>query len=161
MFWRKIIWFYLVDEMVENLDLKKFYDFTPATGNPAPEAKFIKDTSTGKIKPSYNVQVALDAQSGLMVAFQITSTPDGHEHLIPLGKKAEKDTGIKPEKVDADSGYCSNASVGALQKEHIDTCIPDTNTASCIHKGKEIKSDRSSTNHTSLSKNHEMTLLSF
>ena len=55
---------------------------------------------------------------------------------------------IKPEKADADSDYYSNASVGALEKEHIDTCIPDTNTASCIHKGKDIKSDKSSTKYT-------------
>ena len=70
-------------------------------------------------------------------------------------KKAEENTGpmdtnsdIKPEKADADSDYYSNASVSALEKEHIDTCIPDTNTASCIHKGKDIKSDKSSTKYT-------------
>jgi transposase len=113
-----------------------------------PEAKFIKDTSSGKIRPSYNVQVALEADSGLIVASQTTETPDDHEHLVPLVKKAEENTGIKPEKVDADSGYYSNASVGALEREHIDTCIPDTNTAGCIRRGKDIKSDKSSTKYT-------------
>jgi transposase len=113
-----------------------------------PEAKFIKDTATNKIKPSYNVQVALEADSGLIVTSQTTNTPDDHEHLVPLVKKAEENTGVKPEKVDADSGYYSNASVGALEKEHIDTCIPDTNTASYIHRGKEVKSDKSSTRYT-------------
>lgn len=113
-----------------------------------PEAKFIKDTNTNKIKPSYNVQVALDAESGLIVAYKTTNTPDDQEHLEPMVEKAEENTGLKPKEVDADSGYYSNACVGSLEKQGIDTCIPDSNTAACIHKGEDIKSDKSSPKYT-------------
>lgn len=113
-----------------------------------PEAKFLKDTSTGKIKPTYNVQTALDADSGLIVAYKTTDTPTDNEHLESMVKQAQENTGIKPEKVDADSGYYSNASVANLEKEQIDTCIPDSNTASCLHKGEDIKSDVSSARYT-------------
>lgn len=113
-----------------------------------PEAKLLKDTSTGKIKPSYNIQAALDADSGLIVAYKTTDTPTDNEHLEPLVKQAQENTSIKPEKVDADSGYYSNASVSALEKEQIDTCIPDSNTASCLHKGQEIKTDVSNLKYT-------------
>ncbi|MBI5476022.1 MAG: transposase, partial [Ignavibacteriales bacterium] len=113
-----------------------------------PEAKLLKDTSTGKIKPSYNIQTVLDADSGLIVAYKTTDTPTDNEHLESMVKQAEENTGIKPEKVDADSGYYSNASVGALEKEQIDTCIPDSNTASCLHKGEDIKSDESNARYT-------------
>lgn len=113
-----------------------------------PEAKFLKDTSTGRIKLSYNVQVGIDADSSLIVAYKTTDTPVDNEHLVPLVKQAQENAGIKLKEVDADSGYYSNASVGALEKEQIDTCIPDSNTASCLRRGKDIKSNESNIEYT-------------
>lgn len=113
-----------------------------------PDSKLIKDTSSGKIKPSYNIQTVLDSDSGLIVAYKTSDTATDNEHLEPMVKKAEENTSIKPDKVDADSGYYSNASVGALEKEQIDTCIPDSNTASSLHKSKVIKSGDTETRYT-------------
>lgn len=101
-----------------------------------PEARYIKDSDINKIKPSYNVQAGLDKDSGLIVAYKTTDTPADNEHLESMVEKVEENTGIKPKEVDADSGYYSNASVANLEKEHIDTCIPDSNTASSLRKTK-------------------------
>ena len=101
-----------------------------------PEAKFMKDSSINKIKPSYSAQAVLDKDSGLIVACTTCDTSADNEHLEPMIKHFEENTGIKPKEADADSGYYSNASVAALEKEHIDTCIPDSITASSLRKTK-------------------------
>ena len=101
-----------------------------------PEAKYIKDSDINKIKPSYNVQAALDKDSGLIVAYKTADTQTDNEHLEAMVKKTQGNTGIKPKEVDADSGYYSNASIASLEKDHIDTCIPDSQTACNLRKAK-------------------------
>ncbi len=102
-----------------------------------PEARFMKDSGINKIKPSYSLQAGIDKDSGLIVAYETTSIPSDNEHLEPMIKEAEKNTGIKPNTVDGDSGYYSNTSVAVLEKEQIDTCIPDSITASHLRKDKD------------------------
>ncbi|MDO9573167.1 MAG: IS1182 family transposase [Candidatus Omnitrophota bacterium] len=99
-----------------------------------PEAKFMKDSGINKIKPSYSAQAVLDKDSGLIVACATCDTSADNERLEPMVREAEENTGIKPSAVDADSGYYSNASIAVLEKEHIDTCIPDSITASSLRK---------------------------
>jgi len=101
-----------------------------------PEAKFMKDSGINKIKPSYSAQAVLDKDSGLIVACATCDTSTDNEHLEPMIKHFEENTGIKPKEADADSGYYSNASIAVLEKEHIDTCIPDSITAASLHKAK-------------------------
>lgn len=99
-----------------------------------PEAKFMRDTQTNKKKPAYNVQIAVDADSGVIVTCEATDSTNDNEQLEPMVDKVIKEQGIKPEKVDADSGYYSNESVDALEAQHIDTCIPDPVTANRLHR---------------------------
>lgn len=113
-----------------------------------PEAKYIKDSDINKIKPSYNIQTGMDKGSGLIVAYKTTDTPNDNEHLEPVVKLCQENTGIKPKEVDADSGYYSNTSVANLEKEHIDTCIPDSNTASSLRKAKDTANDEFSQKYT-------------
>ena len=101
-----------------------------------PEARFMKDSGINKIKPSYSAQAVLDKDSGLIVACATSDTSADNEHLEPMIKHFEENTGIKPKEADADSGYYSNASVAVLEKEHIDTCIPDSITAASLRKAK-------------------------
>ncbi len=101
-----------------------------------PEARFMKDSGINKIKPSYSVQAGIDKDSGLIIAYKTIDTSADNEHLEPMVKEAEENTGIKPSTVDADSGYYSNASITSLEKEHVDTCIPDSITASSLRKAK-------------------------
>ncbi|MDP3042524.1 MAG: transposase, partial [Candidatus Omnitrophota bacterium] len=101
-----------------------------------PQARFMKDSGINKIKPSYSAQAVLDKDSGLIVACATSDTSADNEHLEPMVKEAEENTGIKPKEADADSGYYSNTSIAVLEKEHIDTCIPDSITASSLRKAK-------------------------
>jgi transposase len=101
-----------------------------------PEARFMKDSGINKIKPSYSAQAVLDKDSGLIVACETCDTSADNEHLESMIKHFEANTGIKPKEADADSGYYSNVSITALEKDHIDTCIPDSITASSLRKAK-------------------------
>ncbi len=103
-----------------------------------PEAKYIKDSDINKIKPSYNVQAGMDKDSGLIVAYKTTDTATDNEHLEDMVKRTQENAGIIPKEVDADSGYYSNVSIAQLEKEHIDTCIPDSNTVSFLRKAHSV-----------------------
>lgn len=107
-----------------------------------PEARFMKDSGINKIKPSYSAQAVLDKDSGLIVACATCDTSADNEQLEPMIKRFEENTGIKPKEADADSGYYSNASITVLEKEDIDTCIPDSITASLLRKAKVAADDR-------------------
>lgn len=107
-----------------------------------PEARYMKDSDIDKIKPSYNVQAAIEKGPGLIVAYNTSDTPTDNEHLESMVEKTKENTGIKPSEVDADSGYYSNAFVANLEKEQIDTCIPDSQTASFLRKATSATADR-------------------
>lgn len=113
-----------------------------------PEAKFMKDSGINKIKPSYSVQAVLDKDSGLIVACKTTDIQADNEQLEPMVKHAKENTGIKPREADADSGYYSNTSIAVLEKEHIDTCIPDSHTAFSLRKAKVTAENESAAKYT-------------
>lgn len=104
-----------------------------------PESKFMKDSQTNKKKPSYNVQVAVDASSGVIVGCEATDSTNDNEQLEPMVKKVIDEQGVVPEKVDADSGYYSHDSVDELERQNIDTCIPDSHIAGKLHKAHSKK----------------------
>ena len=74
--------------------------------------------------------------------------PTDNEHLEDMVKKSVENTGITPKEVDADSGYYSNASIAQLEKEQIDTCIPDSNTVSFLRKAKTATNDKPDIKYT-------------
>ena len=79
--------------------------------HPEPEADFMK-TRQGKI-PAYNVQTAVDAEHGLIVAQQVTTDKNDLRSLLPMAEAAQQ--AVEPEQtmhVLADAGY-SNATHAA------------------------------------------------
>lgn len=104
-----------------------------------PQAKFMKDSQSNKKKPSYNVQVAVDASSGVIVGCDATDSTNDNQQLEPMVNKVTEEQGTGPEKVDADSGYYSNDSVDELESRNIDTCIPSSQTAGKLHKSSSTK----------------------
>ena len=71
-----------------------------------------------------------------------------NERLEDMVKKSVENAGITPKEVDADSGYYSNVSITQLEKEHIDTCIPDSITVSYLRKAKITANDEPSIKYT-------------
>jgi transposase len=68
----------------------------------------------------YNAQAAVDAESQVIVAQNLTNAQnDGHQ-LVPLVDQIESNLGQQPQQVSADAGYCSESNIAALEERGID-----------------------------------------
>ena len=84
--------------------------------DPEPEAQLMR-TRDG-IAPAYNVQTAVDAEHGLIVAQQVTTEATDNRSLLPMAEAAKEALG-GPEKLNviADAGY-SNGEQAAQCEAH-------------------------------------------
>jgi transposase len=99
----------------------------PPSPEPAPKAqKNFTDPESRIMKSkdgfvqAYNAQAAVDAQAQIIVAQHVTQSPVDCGQLVPLVDAVENNLGRKPEQASADSGYCSEANLEALESRHID-----------------------------------------
>jgi transposase len=99
----------------------------PPSPEPAPKAqKNFTDPESRIMKSkdgfvqAYNAQAAVDAQTQIIVAQDVTQSAVDCGQLVPMIDAVEKNLGRKPEQASADSGYCSEANLEALESRHID-----------------------------------------
>ena len=73
--------------------------------NPEPEARFMR-MGQGNTAPAYNVQTAVDAKHGIIVAQQVTTEANDQRSLLPMAEAAKQSLG-DPETLNvvADAGY--------------------------------------------------------
>jgi transposase len=78
----------------------------------------------GPKPPSYNVQTAVDADTGLIVHHEVTGEPNDTRQLYPMAK-ATKDV-LETDKltVVADAGYSNGADAAACEDDGITPCVP-------------------------------------
>ena len=67
----------------------------------------------------YNAQAAVDARAQVIVAHGLTDNAADAGHLIPMADAVEANTGAKPAQISADSGYCSEENLAALETRQI------------------------------------------
>jgi transposase len=91
-----------------------------------PESRIMKDTTTKGFVQGYNAQAAVDAQSQVIVAAEVTVQPNDKNQAEPMVEQIENNLGQKPKELSADSGYYSEANVRLLQEKSIDVFIPPT-----------------------------------
>ena len=65
-------------------------------------------------------QAAVDAGAQIIVAHELTQCGSDQGQLVPLVEAIENNLGRKPEQASADSGYCSEANLEALEAHGID-----------------------------------------
>ena len=53
------------------------------------------------------------------LSFDIQNEQNDHGELVPMADQIEKDTGRSPDEVSADTGYCSEDNIGALETREI------------------------------------------
>jgi hypothetical protein len=82
-----------------------------------PESRIMK-TQDG-FQQCYNAQIAVEGESRLIVAAEVTQNAADNECLVPLTEAAEAHGGEKPERVLADAGYCSEESFRKLVEKKI------------------------------------------
>jgi hypothetical protein len=83
-----------------------------------PESRIMK--SKDGFVQAYNAQAAVDAGAQIIVAHELTQCGNDQGQLVPLIKAIENNLGRKPEQASADSGYCSEANLEALEAHGIE-----------------------------------------
>lgn len=93
--------------------------------DPEPEARFMR-TGEGT-RPAYNLQTAVDAEHGLIVAQQVTSEANDIHCLLPMAEAAKAAVG-NPEvlHVVADGGYANGEQAEQCEAEGIVPHVPAT-----------------------------------
>jgi len=104
----------------------------PAQAKPAPKAqrnftdpdsRIMKDGATKEFVQAYNAQAAVDSQAQVIVAASVTQAANDKQQLVPGLAQVEVLMGSKPQRVTADAGYFSEASVTDPQLEGIDLFV--------------------------------------
>jgi transposase len=82
-----------------------------------PESRIMKGKD-GFIQ-GYNAQAAVDAEAQVIVAHGLTDNAADAGQLIPMADAVDANTGTKPAQLSADSGYCSEENLAALETRQI------------------------------------------
>ena len=82
-----------------------------------PESRIMK-SKDGFIQ-GYNAQAAVDAAHQVIVAHGLTANASDQGQLVPLVDAIKANAGRKPREVSADTGYCSEANLEALEQRRI------------------------------------------
>jgi len=89
-----------------------------------PEAGFMR-TSQGMV-PAYNVQTAVDAEHGLIVAQQVSDEPSDNRSLLPMAEAAQQVLGGPASTIHvvADGGYSNGEQAAACESKDILPHVP-------------------------------------
>ena len=91
--------------------------------DPEPEARFMR-TTDGE-RPAYNVQLAVDAEHGLIVAQQVTTESNDERSLLPMAEAAKHAVGDPASlNVVADAGYSNGEQAQACEAQGIVPHVP-------------------------------------
>ena len=89
-----------------------------------PESRIMKDGASKSFEQAYNCQAAVDEESQIIVATNVTQQANDKQQLEPLVEEIKKNTdGETPEKLSADNGYFSEFNVEYLEGESVDGYI--------------------------------------
>lgn len=96
---------------------KAQYNFTD------PDSRIMLSSDKAFIQ-AYNAQAAVDAETQIIVAAELTNQAADAPHLLPLITQVEANTGSRPKEVSADAGYYSDANLQKLAQLGIEAFIP-------------------------------------
>lgn len=78
----------------------------------------------GPKPPSYNVQTAVDADTGFIVHHEVTSEPTDNRLLHPMARATKETLGVDSLMVVADAGYSNGTAAAACEADGITPCAP-------------------------------------
>lgn len=87
-----------------------------------PESRIMKTSNEG-YQQCYNPQIAVDAESQLIVTTRVTPNASDNPELLPVLDQVETVTGHKPESVLADAGYGAETNLEELESRGIEGYI--------------------------------------
>ncbi|NQE45025.1 hypothetical protein C5S31_03245, partial [ANME-1 cluster archaeon GoMg2] len=103
------------------------------------EARFM-DNKKKRIELSYNSQITVDQDSGIILANDVTQDCTDHNQLQPQVEMTEENLDGLPDETrqNFDNGYYSGANLRYLEEKGLDGYIPDSKQAQ-KHKGKKVE----------------------
>jgi hypothetical protein len=88
-----------------------------------PESRIMKDGASKSFEQAYNCQAAVDEKSQIIVATHVTQQTNDKQQVEPMVEAIKENTGGKPKKLSADTGYFSESNVEYLEVEEIDSYV--------------------------------------
>jgi hypothetical protein len=88
-----------------------------------PDSRIMKDGATKGFVQAYNCQAAVDVDSQVIVAADVTQQANDKKQVEPVIEQVKSNAGKKPERASADSGYFSEKNVEYLDGEEIDAYV--------------------------------------
>ncbi len=90
-----------------------------------PESRIMKMPSKA-FDQAWNCQAAVDSESQIIVAADVTDAPNDKEQVAPMVEQIKENLGETPKQLSADSGYYSEANVTLVREKGIDDYLcPD------------------------------------
>ena len=86
-----------------------------------PESRIMK-TGDGFVQ-AYNGQIAVDAESQVIVAQNLTNAPTDIQQLTPMLERIKANTNRQAQELSADAGYCSEDNLKELNRRHIEAYV--------------------------------------
>ncbi|WP_339528125.1 transposase, partial [Pseudomonas sp. EL_65y_Pfl2_R96] len=106
-----------------------------------PDARAMATSGKGTGLVGYNLQAAVDADSHIIVAHEVTNVGHDRSQLANMGRKARAATGAEELTVLADRGYFSGAEVLACEETGITAICPKPLTSGSKADGRFGKQD--------------------
>jgi transposase len=88
----------------------------------------MRSAQEGKVA-AYNVQTAVDAATGLIVAHAVTTEATDNRSLLPMAQKAREAVAVEPLHIVADAGYSNGEQARACEEAGIVTHVPANRAA--------------------------------
>ncbi|MBZ0162848.1 MAG: IS1182 family transposase [Notoacmeibacter sp.] len=106
-----------------------------------PDARSMATYGKGTGLVGYNVQTAVDTETHLIVAHEVTNVGNDRAQLAPMAKAAKATLGADQLDVVADRGYFSGAELLACHEDGITATVPRPETSGNRKKGMFVKAD--------------------
>ena len=88
-----------------------------------PESRIMLNSDKAFIQ-AYNCQAAVDAESHIIIATDLTNQAADSPHLSPLIEQIYRNTGFFPREILADAGYWKEDTIQELMDRHMKVLIP-------------------------------------
>jgi len=84
----------------------------------------VMPSKEGGSRPNYNAQIGVDAQSGMIVAVEVSDAAEDNGRLQPLLEATQELSGALPKELSADSGYQCGPNLALLEERNIVGYLP-------------------------------------
>ena len=106
-----------------------------------PDARAMATSARRSGLVGYNVQSAVDTETHLIVAHEVTNKGFDRDQLAPMAKAAKEALGRDDLHAIADKGYFSSAEILVADQAGITTTVPRPETSGNRSKGRLVKAD--------------------